>query len=131
MVGDPRPIPPVPCKDVPCVIHSSFKAARRASTPLIAVTTQEPASTMRRLEGLDPTAPSLRLDLMAGLRALIVHGNRGDSHGLDGYPCALGLVCSVFMAATRSLVPEPHRETAWTACVKATSRGCTRSRLST
>jgi hypothetical protein len=121
---------------------SAFREARWASTPLIAVTTQEPASTMRRLEGLDPTAPSLSLDLMAGLRArndardnalsdLIVHGNRGDSHGLDGYPCAFGLVCSVFMAATRSFVPEPHRETAWTACVNATSRGCTRSRLST
>jgi hypothetical protein len=37
--------------------------------PLIAVTTQEPASTMRRLEGLDPTVPSLSLELMASLRA--------------------------------------------------------------
>jgi hypothetical protein len=48
---------------------TAFKAARRASTPLIAVTTQEPASTMRQLEGLDPKAPSLSWDLIAGLKA--------------------------------------------------------------
>jgi hypothetical protein len=47
------------------------------------------------------------------------------------YLWAVGRVGAGFMAATRSLVPEPHRETACTACVKATSRGCTRSRLST
>jgi hypothetical protein len=39
------------------------------------------------------------------------------------------MVCSVFMAATRSFAPDPHRETTWIACVKETSRGCTRSRL--
>ena len=51
--------------------------------------------------------------------------------GLPGGVGVMTLIAAVFMAATRSLVPAPHRETAWTACVKATSRGCTRSRLST
>ena len=35
------------------------------------------------------------------------------------------------IAATSSLAPDPHRETVWIACVKGTSKGCTRSRLRT
>lgn len=38
-------------------------------------------------------------------------------------------VYSIFMAATSAFEPDPHRETAWIACVKVMSRGCTRSRL--
>src|SRR5262249_34449248 len=43
--------------------------------------------------------------------------------------CAYCRGCSVFIAATSSFAPAPHRETDLIAWVKGTSRGCTRSRL--
>src|SRR5262245_52533686 len=43
--------------------------------------------------------------------------------------CSYCRGCSVFMAATRSFDPAPHREIDLIAWVKGTSRGCTRSRL--
>lgn len=57
-------------------------------------------------------------------------GTVARAHG-EKTVCSYFRVLSVFIAATSSFEPDPHRETDWSACVKGTSRGWTRSRLRT